>query len=152
MWKKGDLAKLAAEDRAGIGLLLEAWVWLAVMAIAIRLAPFRVIVRALHLAETRNDTAAAPPSCESAHRIGRALSVAADRAPWLSTCLCRALAGMVLLTRRGLPGVLHLGVAVNKTAPGAVQAHAWLNIGDTSITGGEISGTFTPLTTFAKET
>ncbi len=41
-----------------------------------------------------------------------------------NTCLTQALAGLLLLRRRGYPAVLRMGVM--KREDGALQAHAWL--------------------------
>lgn len=63
-------------------------------------------------------------------QIGRALGVArrvtrlADRLPWASTCLVRALAGALLLRWRGMPnGAIRLGC---RKVDGKIAAHAWL--------------------------
>lgn len=57
------------------------------------------------------------------------------RLPWRSTCLVRAVAGMLLLKRRGIGGAaIRFGV---RKREGALEAHAWLLFGGTVLLGGE---------------
>ena len=77
--------------------------------------------------------------------VGRSIYRAAARLPWSSPCLVRALAGRLMLMRRGMPSTLVLGVT---TESGLVYAHAWLVVGDGTLCGGRDAGGFTPLATF----
>lgn len=55
--------------------------------------------------------------------------------PWHSTCLVRAVAGMLLLRRRGIGGAaIRFGV---RKREGALEAHAWRLLGGTILLGGE---------------
>lgn len=58
----------------------------------------------------------------------------ARRAAPGTTCLTRALAAGWMLRRRGQPARIVIGVAV---ASGKLEAHAWLELGETVIVGGE---------------
>lgn len=131
----------------------EAAAALALARLAVRLLPFRWLA-----------PAAAPPhavpsspvlSCSAssgaggldprAARVGRAISGAAARLPWHSTCLARALAGRLMLARRGVPCVLCLGVA---TEAGAIRAHAWLVAGGGVVCGGREAPGYTAIAAF----
>lgn len=57
------------------------------------------------------------------------------RLPWRSTCLVQALAGNRMLTRRGIPAVIHLGISKHPEN-GKLGAHAWLSAGETVLLGG----------------
>jgi hypothetical protein len=67
----------------------------------------------------------------------------ARRLPWHSTCLVLAMAGMLLLRRRGIVGaVIRFGV---RKRNGVLEAHAWLLLGDTILLGGEEIDSYAPL-------
>lgn len=79
--------------------------------------------------------------------VTRRLQRIANEMPWKSTCLVRALAGHLLLERRGLRGaVVRLGVSMEN---GRVSAHAWLVFGPDVLLGGESMDGFTPLADLA---
>jgi hypothetical protein len=65
--------------------------------------------------------------------------------PWMNAlCLPRALAAHAMLRRRGIASRLCVGVARRR---GALDAHAWLEVGDDKVVGGEAEG-FTRLAAF----
>jgi hypothetical protein len=67
----------------------------------------------------------------------------AEALPWHSTCLAQAVAGRLLLARRGIRGgAIRFGV---RKADGDLQAHAWLILGGTILMGGEEAGAYVPL-------
>ena len=66
--------------------------------------------------------------------------------PWMNApCLPRALAAHAMLRRRGIASRLCLGLARDR---GALNAHAWIEIGNDKIVGGAEADGFTPLATF----
>lgn len=84
---------------------------------------------------------------------------AADEARWIAwaidhvgalpgmnaLCLPRALAAHAMLRRRGIASRLCLGVARNG---GELAAHAWIEVGENKIVGGDQAGGFTQLAVF----
>ena len=79
----------------------------------------------------------APPLSEAAaaeitRQVSIALFDAALKIPWHSSCLVQALAGYVLLRRRGVPAHITLGV---RKEHGQMAAHAWLRVGEVVVTG-----------------
>jgi hypothetical protein len=76
--------------------------------------------------------------------IGVALSQAAARLPWNSTCLVRAVAGRLMLSRRGIPAALVVGV---RKEAAALDAHAWLECEDGFVCG-ESADDYVRLATF----
>jgi len=60
-------------------------------------------------------------------------------------CLPRALAAHAMLRRRGIASRLCLGVARNG---GEISAHAWIEVGDKKIVGGDEAVAFTRLAAF----
>jgi hypothetical protein len=66
--------------------------------------------------------------------------------PWMrALCLPRALAAQTMLRRRGIASRLCLGVARHG---GAMEAHAWVEIGSNKIVGGAEAQRFTRLAEF----
>lgn len=76
--------------------------------------------------------------CRRALHVCRRLSRLAPRA----TCLVRALAGLLLLRRRGIAAVVRLGVVKSGDA---FSAHAWLMVDKHCLLGAEGVQAFTPL-------
>jgi hypothetical protein len=84
---------------------------------------------------------------------------AADEANWVAwaiervgaypgmktLCLPRALAAHAMLRRRGIASRLCLGVACDG---GELAAHAWTEVGERRIVGGDVAGAFTQLAAF----
>ncbi len=63
---------------------------------------------------------------------------------WRSVCLDKAVAGTILLKRRGIPSTFHLGLAKKEK----FEAHAWITCGDVIVTGGKTHEQFTPISSF----
>ena len=129
--KFGRLAGIPARRR---WLLAEALLSLAIARIWLLVAPFRRV--AAQLGElTSVDTPApdAPRSGPEVAEIGWAVRRAADHAPFRAVCLQQAIAAKLMLRRRGVGSVLHLGVA--RGGPDGMQAHAWLDSGGVAVTG-----------------
>lgn len=65
-----------------------------------------------------------------------------DRMPFRTTCLVRAVAGWLLLSRRGIASTIRFGVTMKE---GKLAAHAWLIVQGESLLGGEVANDFQPL-------
>ncbi|GAA0584633.1 lasso peptide biosynthesis B2 protein [Rhizomicrobium electricum] len=78
----------------------------------------------------------------NARYVARRLQRVAAHMPWRTTCLVRAIAGALMLKRRGIPSTIRFGV---NRADGGLSAHAWLLVGDTIVLGGEIAPEYQPL-------
>ena len=78
--------------------------------------------------------------------VRRAILRASERLPWKSSCLVRALAAKMMLTRRGLPSLLQLGVRLGTTKE--LFAHAWLRCGEIEVVGAEDLAEFSPIAGF----
>lgn len=111
-------------------LFIEALVLVVAALVATRVLPFR-IARRLY-GTPRIDADASPastvrPSAEAAARIGDvrwALRMVHERLGWDRSCLLRAIAGRVMLRRRGHRSTLYLGARHDDA--GSVKLHAWL--------------------------
>lgn len=126
-----------------IALFAEAFVLLAGARLAVAILPFRRI--ASMLGKPRSGQAGWAQACDQAavqtvRELAWALRAAARRVPVDALCLTQALAGRVMLRRRGIAGTVRLGLAQglqgkNTADPMMVAAHAWLDAGGIKVTG-----------------
>jgi len=123
----------------------EAVLCLAVARVAVLALPFRVIQRVAGARALASPGRGREPA-EALHRISWAISAASRRVPWRSMCLEQALAGLVMLGRRRIPGTLYIGVRhEGHGTVRSVQAHAWLRSGSTYVTGDRDGDSFAVL-------
>jgi hypothetical protein len=131
-------------------LLVEAACWLSMARLAILLLPFCRIAPFLgrHMAESPQADRL-PGQGAQVRRLGWAVKTMSRHMPWECTCLVQALAGKMLLRRRGFPSTLYLGVA--READMTLAAHAWLRCGSVILTGASGHHQFKVVATFAEE-
>lgn len=113
------------------------------------LLPFRRLAPLLGTALPARGESPVPPSAREstvAQSVQRALARVADRVPWKATCLVQAIAGRLMLQRRRVPSVLHLGAKTG--ADSDLAAHAWLSCGDVQVTGADIARQYTAIAAF----
>lgn len=99
------------------------------------------------LAWSRRARAARSPAA-TPDRLARAVERAAVALPG-SKCLPQALAGAVLLRRRGLEAELRLGAATRPE--GGLTAHAWLELEGRVVLGEAEPGRFRPFESLPRE-
>jgi hypothetical protein len=84
------------------------------------------------------------PASGTDAEVGRALARASARLPYRPTCLDRAMAGRLMLRRRGRTGAVVVGLAPARSW----AAHAWL-VGPTGVVvGADEAGSYAPATIF----
>jgi hypothetical protein len=110
---------LPARDR---GLLLIALLLLGAIRLGLALLPFQTVRRLL--SRLSRAPAGQMPEENAVRRVVWALDVASHILPGSTSCLPRALAGHLLLARRGVVATLQIGVA--RGAAGQLEAHAWI--------------------------
>ncbi|MBU0493234.1 MAG: lasso peptide biosynthesis B2 protein [Chloroflexi bacterium] len=142
------LAKLCSHTWIERGLLLEALFWLVAARLVVLLIPFRYIAPLLGSHMAMSPTALLPEQAARSRQVGWAVRAVARRTPWDSNCLAQAIAGKMMLRRRGIASTLYLGVAKDEDKD--LAAHAWLRSGDQILTGGSAQERFTVLSTFAE--
>jgi hypothetical protein len=137
------LARVRRLTAAEIAIALEAAAALALAGLALRLLPFRRIAgwigeygRADH-----DEGPAHLPSTAKAKAVRQAIFRVRRRLPWHAACLAQAMAGRMMLGRRGVPSTIHFGV---NNADG-FAAHAWLTAAGEAVTGTENAGDFQPI-------
>lgn len=106
------------------------------------LFPIRLTARLMekhHSAAPQNAAA-----IRRAQQVCTRLRRVAHKLPWRTSCLVQAMAGHLLLRRRGIPTRIRIGV---RKADGKLAAHAWLITDEhTMLLGAEGAEAFTPLT------
>jgi len=104
--------------------------------------PFNTLAKRYRLEKVDEGNVFAISGAEQLGRIGWAIERVSKIVPWNSVCLDQALAAQRMLSRRGIGGVLYLGVAKDEEGRG-LKAHAWLKCGDRFVTGRKGHGEFT---------
>lgn len=122
-------------------LFIEAALMLGSARLALTVVPFRVLAR--RRGEVRGATVTGERG--KVRRVRHGLDRVTPWLPFHCSCLTRALAGRWMLRRRGVPSVLHVGVA--KPGP-SVSAHAWLTVGELVVCGDGDGDAFTPIGRF----
>jgi hypothetical protein len=123
-------------------LMIEATVALTLARLAVRLLPTaHILAWASRPPRHPNRFAAAgivEPVSRMVDRIGAQ--------PWMrAACLPRALAAQAMLRRRGVASRLCLGAT---REGGALEAHAWIELGDEVVIGGAEQPRFTRMVSF----
>jgi hypothetical protein len=121
--------RFLALDRGDRWLIIEALLMLSTVHVGLRTMRFGVLRRLVTNAEAYRSQSPRPAS-----RVGWAINAAAPLLPARS-CLNDALAAHVMLTRRGHPSLLRLGVKRGTAGDEAVQAHAWVECDGAIVTG-----------------
>lgn len=129
--------RLGLADRA---LLAEALATLALASLAIRWVPFRMLAGFASRPPRRARRAVDP------RRLRWAVDAWGRRVPWKAVCFQRGLALQAMLHRRGVPSVLHYGIA--REGGDALQAHVWLSVDGAVVIGGAEAHLFACVATF----
>jgi hypothetical protein len=127
--------------------LVEAMLGLVLARMSL-LIPFRWLARLMGRLEPGIDRSIPVLSADercAALDVRRAVLRVAERLPWQSSCLVRAVAARIMLRRRHLPSVLQFGVG---RKPRELSAHAWVRCGEIDVVGTESAGDFAPIAAF----
>jgi hypothetical protein len=129
--------RLGLADHA---LLAETLATLALASLAIRFVPFRKLTAAV----------SRPPRRRRSEVDMRRLRWAVDawrrRVPWKAVCFQSALCLQAMLRRRGVPSVMHYGIAKDESAE--LKAHVWLSVDGVTVIGGDEAPGFACVATF----
>jgi len=138
--------KLSSEEKK---LFLESYITLGIMRTAILTISFKRLTHSLeHLPKKGEVVSLNNKEMQTAIAIGQAISRAVGYTPWESACLVQSLTAQRMLQKRGIPGVFYLGAMKDKETDGQMKAHAWLQCGETIITGVYGHKDFTVLSVF----
>ena len=130
-----------------LAILSEAGLFLALARVAVAVVPFRLLVRRFGRPVEPAHGSDFVPARLLVFRVRWAVLAVAARAPLSSPCLPQAIAAKLMLSRRGVPTTIHLGVKNPST--GALAAHAWLSAGPIVVTGKAGHRSFTEVARFA---
>ena len=127
----------------------EAWLLLFVARCMLAILPFRKLATVLG----RDITAEGAPvmqntRMETAAKISNAVRRGCRYTPFRTMCFEKAIAAKLMLRLRGMPSVLFLGVCYDAAAAKKMKAHAWLQYGDSFVTGGDEMPQYQPVGIF----
>ena len=127
-----------------------AWIGLGLASLAIGLLAFRRIAPALgnHCGTTTPPATVSAAGQRRAIQIRRTVQLAAHYAPWRADCYPQAIIARTLLGLYRLPFALSMGLK-RDPASGAMQAHAWVQCGNTAVTGDVGAGEYKAVAVFA---
>lgn len=128
-------------------LVIETLVALTLARLALWL-PFRWLVGNSPVVLSPPVQACEPPEDLNVAEVGWMIRRVRRLLPWRSSCLVQAVAARMMLRRRGVPSLLHIGVA---RRDGQWAAHAWLEAGSGLVCGGTEAKSFLPLTAFGSK-
>lgn len=127
--------------------VLEAAAALSLVSVLLAVLPFRILARLAGRPEHGMNPPGPTPDA-AAVAVGMSIAAAARRLPWHPMCLAQALAGSLMLRRRGLPATLCFGVA---RKDGKLQAHAWLICDGGTVCGGPAAAGLTAIASLHSE-
>ncbi len=132
--------------RALVGV--ETGLFLVIAWVLVFWCPLRWARRLFGPPSGRKPATVGPQALARARGVAWRVKVTADRLPWASSCLVRAVAGCLLLERRGIRGgVIRFGVS---KVDGRLTAHAWLLLGGDVLLGADGADTYTPVADFGR--
>lgn len=111
----------------------EAACALTVAWVAIKILPFRRLMRTTHFGSAPVERLAAERSAV-ALEVRRAVKRAARRLPWTIVCFPEAMAAHWMLRRRGALSQLHYGL---RSSDEKLSAHVWVTLGGEIVVGEE---------------
>lgn len=144
MQRLGRVCRLPASERR---LLAKAALLLGAIRVGLWMFPFRTLRDVLDKAVTFHRVR--EMDTQTADTVVWAVEAAARHMPGFNTCLTKALAAQVLLSRRGRPTLLRIGVV--RSAEGKFEAHAWVESEGRVVIGGYELERYTPLATLEGE-
>jgi hypothetical protein len=129
-------------------LLWEALVTLAIVRVIMACVPFRRIASWFGTPGAQSPGTTTSQATRTAESVGWAVETLGRRVPWDGRCLAQALAATNMLRRRGIEGTVAIGVCDGKSSE--FEAHAWLRVGSSIVTGADGHERFKAFTTFSR--
>lgn len=118
-------------------ITLAVWLYAAWYRFRIRFFPMKYLRRTFGAEGEESSEDGTEEEYRYAKLVSRYVNRSADKTPWESKCLVRALTAQRLLKKKKIANTLYLGV---KTTDGKMLAHAWLRTGKLYVTGGNGEG------------
>ncbi|MEL7217205.1 MAG: lasso peptide biosynthesis B2 protein [Pseudomonadota bacterium] len=135
-----------------LGLSGAVWLLLWPARLIVNLFPLRQLARFYgrdHGTQIKVPTAAEADDA-TARTIGQAIALAARYSPSSANCYPQALVARLLLRMRGTPHGLFFGLRRDQ-ASNAMEAHAWVMVGEIPVSGGDSFDSYTVVRCFTSE-
>jgi hypothetical protein len=140
-------------DNRRRALLIEAVAGLLAARLALIFIPFPLLARRLgafvppsNPRARTTKAAASPEQTHLAEAISWAVTRAAGYVPFKAVCLPQAMAARLMLKRRDVRSVMHIGAAKATDKP--FDAHAWLDAAGVEVTGYPVAADFAEIGCF----
>lgn len=127
------LRRLQQASGRELGNFAEALFALTAASAAIKLLPFRTVVRTMNYGQAGHQRRPAEYD-ELAVAVRRAVTRATTRLPWDIVCFPQGLAAHWMLRRRGAPSLIHYGL---RQLDSELSAHVWVTLGEAVVVGEE---------------
>lgn len=116
-------------------LFTEAIITSAYVKIILKFLPFRIALKRLGSPVSKNNEIVflTDEDLVAIKKIQHAVRRCNKYSFWQTECYTQALTGKILLQRRHIKSVVHIGFKKNATSK--YEGHAWLTVGDIYITG-----------------
>ena len=138
------LGRLCRTSGRELADFMEALGSLTAASVAIKLLPFRMVVRTMSF--TRLGLARDPADYgPMADEVRQAVKRASARLPWAIVCFPEGLAAHWMLRRRGAPSRVHYGL---RQADSKLSAHVWVTLGGAVVVGEETADPHTCVAVF----
>jgi len=127
------------------GRTVEAAFYLLAVRLAFGLLQLPHALRLMRIVQ--GEAGAGRIAAPEAQEVSRAIARAARHVPFRAVCLQQAFAALLMLRRRGLKAIVHLGLA-REDGSDALKAHAWSCCGEVAVTGVPQARGFVPVAAF----
>ncbi|MBQ1689179.1 MAG: lasso peptide biosynthesis B2 protein [Lachnospiraceae bacterium] len=121
-------------------ITIEAWYFCMWYRLLIRFLPSNKLEKRFGIRDQETSREVSKRDYYWAYRAGYEANRIAEKTPWDSKCLVRALAARKILERRKVATTLYLGVGWEVKEKNPMIAHAWLRCGELYVTGGNGEG------------
>lgn len=130
-------------------LAIEALWYLALIKVLLKTNSFNSLAKHYGLEIAEEEEHKANTDRQTVKTVSWAIGRVSGIVPWNSVCLDQALTAQRMLSRRGLTGLLYLGVAKDeKKEDAGLKAHAWVRCNGEFITGRAGHEAFTVVSCF----
>ena len=134
----GTVSRFRKLSYGNLHLLSEAVFWVGVIRFIVYFFPFRTLTlligRPVKVGEGCTTTSLSLQG--TGKKVAWSVRAVSRRVPWESQCLVQAASARMMLSRRGMPSTLYLGVRRESPQEGGMKPHAWLATGSSVILGG----------------
>ncbi|MDE7424745.1 MAG: lasso peptide biosynthesis B2 protein [Lachnospiraceae bacterium] len=119
-------------------ITIEAWIFCMYYRMIVFSIPMKYLEKKFGVRDEESSAEGTKRDYYWAVRVSKEVNRIADKTPWDSKCLVRALTAQRILKRRDVATTLYLGVGTDDNKK--MIAHAWLRCGSFYVTGGTGEG------------